>query len=88
MLSTLLVLTSFSENGMTCQAQETELYPVRVNGKEGYIDATGRIVIKPQFDEVESSFSEGLAPVKIGNKWGYIDKTGRILTVESDGLSG
>ena len=78
MLSTLLVLTSFSEYGMTCQAQETELYPVRVNGKEGYIDATGRIVIKPQFQSVEY-FSEGLAHVRIGNKSGFIDKTGRFV---------
>ena len=79
MLTTLLVLTSFGEYGMTCQAQETELYPVRVNGKEGYIDATGRIVIKPQFDEVSRYFSEGLAKVKVGDKWGYIDKTGRVV---------
>lgn len=78
MLSTLLVLTSFSEYGMTCQVQETELYPVRVNGKEGYIDATGRIVIKPQFQSVEY-FSEGLAHVRIGNKSGFIDKTGRFV---------
>lgn len=79
MLSALTMLSSFSEYGTTCQAQETELYPVRVNSKEGYIDATGRIVIKPQFYEIVKNFSEGLAPVKIGEKWGYINKIGRII---------
>ena len=48
------------------------------NSKYGYIDRTGKIVIKPQFD-LTFSFSEGLASVKIGDKYGYIDKTGKIV---------
>lgn len=44
----------------------------------GYMDKTGRIVIKPQFDEAKD-FSEGLAVVRIGHKYGYIDKTGRMV---------
>jgi hypothetical protein len=75
-LSALMIFVSFSEYGATCLAQDTELYPVRVNGKEGYIDATGRMVIKPQFDMVAEGFSEGLACIKVGEKCGYIDKTG------------
>lgn len=78
MLSTLLVLTSFSEYGTTCQAQETELYPIRVNGKEGYIDATGQVVIKPQFDYA-SYFYEGLASVVIDGKFGFINKSGKFV---------
>lgn len=50
------------------------LFPIIKNGKWGYIDKTRKIVIKPQFDDVES-FSEGLARVEIGYKKGYIDKT-------------
>jgi len=46
--------------------------------KWGYIDKTGQIVIKPQFDNAEN-FSEGLARVKVGDKYGYIDKTGQIV---------
>jgi hypothetical protein len=52
------------------------LFPIAENGKHGYIDSSGRIVIHPQFDDAWN-FSEGLAPVFIGDKWGYIDETGK-----------
>src|SRR5712692_7147714 len=47
------------------------------NGKWGYIDKTGKMIISPQFDQAWG-FQEGLAAVKIhsedGNgKWGFID---------------
>ena len=78
-LALVTALTSFNAHNAFAQtSNDTELYPVRVNGKEGYIDATGRIVIKPQFQSVEY-FSEGLAHVCIGNKSGFIDKTGRFV---------
>jgi hypothetical protein len=58
---------------------EQALFPVQVDGKWGYIDRTGTIVIPPQFG-FAGSFSEGLARVLVGNmetgKWGYIDHTG------------
>jgi len=54
------------------------LFPIEKDGKWGYIDNTGRIVIKPQFDEARD-FSEGLARVTIDGKFGYIDKTGKYV---------
>ncbi|MEW6447220.1 MAG: WG repeat-containing protein [Bacillota bacterium] len=58
--------------------EERELFPVRVDGALGYIDGTGKIVIKPQFSN-GCAFSEGLARVWIGRKQGYIDKAGRVV---------
>src|SRR5690242_17555808 len=52
------------------------LYPVHANGKYGYMDRSGKLVIQPQFDKAEE-FSEGLAPVQAGNRWGYTDKSGK-----------
>ena len=45
------------------------LFPISLKGKHGYIDDSGKIVIKPRFDDAWS-FSEGLAPVLIDDKWG------------------
>ena len=54
--------------------------PPRVlQGYKGYIDKTGAVVIKPQFDSA-TAFREGLAAVGVTEndvtKWGYIDKMG------------
>lgn len=48
------------------------------NGKYGFIDETGKIVIKASFDSVEPFF-EGFAQFHIDDKAGFIDKTGKIV---------
>src|SRR5690242_16990594 len=53
-------------------------FPVRVNGRYGYIDKSAKVVISPQFDRAEP-FAEGYAPVQTGNRWGYVDKTGKMV---------
>jgi len=70
-LITLLLLfilsgKSFAEN----------LFPILKDGRWGYIDKTGKIVIQPQFEKATEFFEE-LAPVRLGGKWGYIDKSGQ-----------
>jgi WG containing repeat len=55
-----------------------QLWKVKINGKYGYIDRTGKLVVNPQFDYA-SSFYEGLAQVQVGQKWGYIDHTGKLV---------
>lgn len=57
---------------------EKTLYLVQQNGKYGYIDKTGRLVIPPQFDYA-LDFSEDLAPVTTNDGWGYIDKSGKYI---------
>jgi len=54
-----------------------------VDGALGYIDGTGKSVIKPQFSNGHA-FSEGLARVWIGRKQGYIDRTGRVVIDRGD----
>lgn len=51
--------------------------------KYGYIDSSGKVVIKPRFD-LTFHFSEGLAAVEIGGKWGYIDKAGKMVIAPKD----
>ena len=61
---------------ITCSAQGTPYFLVTVEGKQGFIDKSGKVVIKPYYEQVHS-FVDELAPVKINGKWGFIDKLGR-----------
>ena len=59
-------------------AEEEPLYPVRENGKWGYIDRQGHVAIAPQYTAA-SGFSEGLAAVEVNNKYGFIDRYGKMV---------
>jgi hypothetical protein len=75
----LLSLFLFAASVMRAQAPEPPLFPIfDAQGKEGYIDITGRVVIAPQFDKA-TGFSEGRAAVRVGDKWGYIDGAGKMV---------
>jgi hypothetical protein len=54
------------------------LSAVQLDGKYGYIDTKGRMVIAPRF-EAAGSFAEGLAAVQIGDRWGYINSLGQVV---------
>lgn len=73
----------FHGQGIPMVKESSGLFPVYQNGKRGYIDKTGKIVINPQFDDARH-FTEGLASVNIGDKWGYIDKAGKIVWNSAD----
>lgn len=54
--------------------------PFESNGKYGFKNESGQIVIAAKFDEVRD-FSEGLAAVKfkLSRKWGFVDKDGILV---------
>jgi hypothetical protein len=56
-------------------ADRAQLRPQRIQGKYGYVDAAGKVVIAPRFDGADS-FSEGLAVVLDSGRFGYIDSQG------------
>ncbi|MFH1515247.1 MAG: WG repeat-containing protein, partial [bacterium] len=78
----MVFLCGFASSDMPANENNNNLFYVCVDGKYGFIDKTGKIVINPQFDETWH-FSEDLAPVIIGDiesgKWGFIDKTGKFV---------
>jgi len=69
-------------------ASYPRLFPIVENGKWGFIDVTGRVVIEPQFDYARPFF-EGFAAVNVGGvrkdahaeggKWGFIDTSGAFV---------
>lgn len=61
------------------QAADTNLLPVRVSGRYGYINHAGQMVIQPQFKNAEE-FSEGLAHFQADSgRWGYISTSGKVV---------
>lgn len=55
------------------------LAAVQKQGKWGYIDQNGKVVIPFTYEEEADNFSEGLALVKKDGKSGYIDKKGDVV---------
>lgn len=70
----ILVLVLFGASDAFAQKDEG-LFWIRENGKYGYIDKTGKVVIQPQFDNT-IGFNEGLAATSVGGKYGFINKKG------------
>ena len=54
------------------------LLPVRVDGKEGYIDLSGKWVVEPGYEQTKM-FSGGLGAFKAGGKWGFLDSSGKVI---------
>jgi WG containing repeat len=49
-----------------------------LNGKKGFMDTTGKVIITPQFDQA-TAFYSGRSKVRINGKEHYIDRTGTII---------
>lgn len=64
---------------MTLSGFSQELIPTEYNGKFGYNDASGKIVIAAKYN-LASEFMGNIAAVSINEKWGIIDKNGNELT--------
>lgn len=74
------------------------LFPIVQNGKTGFIDSSGSLVIAPTADILPSlnqlpHFAEGLEPVEArGNLgwfqgWGYLDRTGKMAVAPDFSLT-
>ena len=60
---------------------------IRENGKTGFIDGCGRVVIEPIYDSA-FEFSEGAARVEKDGKVTFIDKSGKTLNIPSEKYNG
>lgn len=58
--------------------QEQSLYRIIEDGKVGYINKNGKVIIPPRFI-VADDFWEGLATVRENGLYGFIDKTGKYV---------
>lgn len=52
--------------------------PIKRDGKWGFVDLEGQLVIEPQYEDA-GAFSNGLAPVRTGGSWGYINQNNELV---------
>jgi len=52
------------------------LAEVRRESRYGFVDKTGKEVVKPKYDYA-GDFHNGFADVRLGRKWGFVDKQGK-----------
>lgn len=70
-----LLLLSYSQ---LLQGQNQPLFKIVQNGKIGYINEKGNIVIKPDYLN-GNDFADGLAAVRQNGHYGFIDETGKFI---------
>src|SRR5574339_250044 len=71
-------LLASSADAQKLRIGHCNLFPVPHNGKFGYIDGSGKLVIRPQFDEA-GCFRDGRARVVLNRRVGYIDLNGKVI---------
>lgn len=53
---------------------------VKKNGKYGYVNQNGKLIVKPKYDKASNIFKEyQWGAVELNNKTGLIDKTGKVI---------
>ncbi len=63
--------------GGDVERQTAELFPVKEDGRWGFIDGDGRLSGPVQFDFADE-MHEGRAAVRLGDLWGYVGATGDV----------
>ncbi|PYV71813.1 MAG: hypothetical protein DMG96_28035 [Acidobacteria bacterium] len=71
-------LKAWRSSHSSISSQTDALFEVYEQGRGGFIDRTGQIVIPLCFDTV-GEFSEGLARFERDGRWGYINSAGNIV---------
>lgn len=67
------------------EKQNTEIFPENTifaksqNGKWGFVDKNGQVIIDYQYDEVTEQNEYGFAGIKKDGKWGIVYKNGKII---------
>ncbi len=60
------------------QKDKAGLFAISRDGKWGFIDSSGKVVIEPQF-EAAYPFTEGLSRIQLNGEWGYINREGALV---------
>lgn len=51
------------------------------NGKYGFVDSQGNVIVEYNYDEAKEQNKYGYAAIKLNGLWGSIDKTGKVTLI-------
>ena len=84
-VAVLIAIAYFTVDRRKYRNPNEVLARVERNGKWGYINTTGREVIRCKYEEA-GDFRDGRARVKLNDKWDYIDIKGKdVIPLEYEG---
>lgn len=69
----------FEEKNITEIQTSNTLFKSKKDGKYGFVDKDGKIVVDYQYDDVTDQNSYGYAGIKKDGKWGAVDDKGNVI---------
>lgn len=69
----------FEEKKMTDIYTSNTLFKSKKDGKYGFVDKDGKVIVDYQYDDVTEQNSYGYAGIKKDGKWGAIDNKGNVV---------
>lgn len=69
----------FEEKNITEIQTSNTLFKSKKDGKYGFVDKEGKVIVDYQYDDVTEQNRYGYAGIKKDGKWGSIDKKGNIV---------
>lgn len=69
----------FEEKNITDIYPANTLYLSKKDGKYGFTDKTGKVIVDYQYDDATEQNTSGFAGIKKDGKWGSIDSKGNIM---------
>ena len=69
----------FEEKKVTDIQTSNTLFKSKKDGKYGFVDKNGKVVVDYQYDDVTDQNSYGYAGIKKDGKWGSIDEKGKVV---------
>jgi hypothetical protein len=69
----------FEEKDITEIRTSNNLFKSKKDGKYGFVDKSGKVIVDYQYDDVTEQNSYGYAGIKKDGKWGVIDNKGNVV---------
>ena len=82
----IVITVSCSTDNQIKEPDTSELYRINVNGKVGYINQYGDVIIEPMYDDGFYCFTDSVCYVRLGDRNAIINTNGEIIVELDDDI--